>query len=308
MNYDICIIGAKDTTIKLMKYLTENVCGIDCVITIDESTVDTAQISGYSPISEYASAYGARVYQAPSYSLKDEESKHFFEGNSFGIGICMGWQRLIPQEVLKRFKCGIFGFHGSCGHLPYGRGRSPLNWSIINGDTRFILNLFQYDEKADSPNVYQNRMFEITPFDTIRTLQYKNLLVSYELVTQLIEDYRNDNIHIKRDSKDFDTLYPKRTPQDGKISFLMKTREIYNLIRGVTKPFPGAFAYIENTEEKVVVWEAVPFDGIMDFSKYQPGEIIEVFDEKPLVRTIDGSLLIQKYESKYTLEKGIILS
>ena len=74
MNYDICIIGAKDTTIKLMKYLTENVCGIDCVITIDESTVDTAQISGYSPISEYASAAGARVYQAPSYSLKDEES------------------------------------------------------------------------------------------------------------------------------------------------------------------------------------------------------------------------------------------
>lgn len=291
-----------------MKYSTENVCGIDCVITIDESTVDTAQISGYSPISQYASAVGARVYQAPSYSLKDEESKQFFEDNSFGIGICMGWQRLIPQEVLKHFKCGIFGFHGSCGYLPYGRGRSPLNWSIINGDTRFNLNLFQYDEKADSPNVYQNRMFEITPFDTIRTLQYKNLLVSYELVTQLIEDYRNDTIRIKRDSKDFDTLYAKRTPQDGKISFLMKTREIYNLIRGVTKPFPGAFAYIGNTEEKVVVWEAVPFDGIMDFSKYQPGEIIEVFDEKPLVRAIDGSLLIQKYESKYTLEKGIILS
>ncbi len=307
MNYDICIIGAKDTTIKLMKYLTENVCGIDCVITIDESTVDTAQISGYSPISQYASAAGARVYQAPSYSLKDEESKLFFKENSFGIGICMGWQRLIPQEVLKRFKYGIFGFHGSCGYLPYGRGRSPLNWSIINGDTRFILNLFQYDEKADSPNVYQNRMFEITSFDTIRTLQYKNLLVSYELVTQLIEDYRNGTIRIKRDSKDFDTLYPKRTPQDGKISFFMKTREIYNLIRGVTNPFPGAFAYIGNGEE-VAVWEAVPFDAIIDFSKFQPGEIIEVFDGMPLVRTIDGSLLIRKYESECTLAKGMVLT
>ncbi len=308
MNYDICIIGAKDTTIKLMQYLTKNVCGVDCVITIDETTVDTAKISGYSSISKYAAQLGVTVYQAPSYSLKDEESKRFFQENTFGIGICMGWQRLIPLEVLKQFKSGIFGFHGSCGYLPYGRGRSPLNWSIINGDTRFIMNLFQYDEKADSPNVYQNRMFEITPFDTIRTLQYKNLLVSYELVTQLIEDYRNGTIRVKSDSKDFDTLYAKRTPQDGKISFFMKTREIYNLIRGVTKPFPGAFANLEGSGEKIVVWDAIPFDGIMDFSKFQPGEVIEIFDEMPLVRTIDGSLLIREYEGECTLVKGTILT
>ncbi len=307
MNYNICIIGAKDTTIRLAEYLIKNVCKIDCIITVDESKIDTSQISGYSPITEWASAHGITVFQASSYSLGDEKSKQFFSDNMFGIGICMGWQRLIPLEVLQRFQNGIFGFHGSCAYLPYGRGRSPLNWSIVNGDKRFILNLFKYDEKADSPNVYQNRMFEINQFDTIRTLQYKNLLVSYDLVTRLIEDYRHGTIAIKHTSKDFDTFYPKRTPEDGRVSFHSKTEEIYNLIRGVTKPFPGAFANLENRNDSVRIWAAVPFDGILDFSKYRPGEIIEIFDENLLVRTVDGSLLIREYECNGVLKKGDVL-
>lgn len=306
MNYDICIIGAKDTTIKLAEYLLEYVCKIDCIITIDETTVDTSSISGYSPITGFARNHGISVYAAPEYSLRDTASVRFFQENTFGIGICMGWQRLIPLEILNRFQSGIFGFHGSCGYLPYGRGRSPLNWSIINGDTRFILNLFQYDEHADSPNVYANQMFEITPFDRIRTLQYKNLLVAYQLATRLIEDYKNGSIRISHKENDFNLFYPKRTPADGRISFHAKTREIYNLIRGVGKPFPGAFMYLEDTGAKVIVWDAIPFDAILDFSQFRPGEVVEIFDHMPLVRTIDGSLLVREYESEQEIKKGCV--
>lgn len=219
----------------------------------------------------------------------------------------MGWQRLIPRAVLERFHEGVFGFHGSCGYPPYGRGRSPLNWSVINGDTRFVLNLFRYDEKADSPNVYQNRMFEITAFDTIRTLQYKNLLASYDLASNLIQDYKNHSIQIHQDYKDFDTLYPKREPKDGKISFYAKTREIYNLIRGVTRPFPGAFCFCSDSAQQITIWDAVPFDSMLDFSGYSPGEIIDVFDNMPIIRTIDGSLLLKEFEAPTVLTKGVIL-
>jgi len=307
MNYKICIIGTKDTTISLADYIQKNICKIDCIITIDKGSVDTSKISGYKSISSFAEENGIFLFETTDYSLRDEKSKEFFQTNTFDIGICMGWQRLIPQEVLGRFKYGIYGFHGSCGYLPYGRGRSPLNWSIINGDTRFILNMFRYDEKADSPNVYQNRMFEINSHDTIRTLQYKNLLVSYEMSKKLIEDYKNDSIKIKTDSCDFNTLYPKRNPEDGKISFTQKTRDIYNLIRGVTKPFPGAFCLSESTGETITVWEAVPFDSILDFSDYIPGQVIDVLDDMPIVRTIDGSLLIKNFECKSKINKRDIL-
>lgn len=307
MNYKICLIGAKDTTISVAKHMIDNICNIDCIITVDENKINTKNISGFSSIDSFATEKDIFLFKVQSYSMNDATTKSFFVNNEFDIGICLGWQRLIPIDVLERFKFGIFGFHGSCAYLPYGRGRSPLNWSIINGDERFILNMFKYDEKADSPNVYQNIMFQINPFDTIRTLQFKNLLCCYEMISNLIIDYKNNCININTSTKDFDYLYPKRNPKDGKIDFKQKTKDIYNLIRGVTKPFPGAFCYCNKSTDTVTVWDASPFDNILNFSKYTPGEVIEIFDNMPVVRTLDGSILIKEYESSITLIKGDIL-
>ena len=308
MHYDFCLIGAKDTTVTMAKHVIEHIGKPDCIITIDADRVNTENISGFAPIDQVAEQAGIHLFKAKEYSLKDAESMAFFSQNTFSIAVCMGWQRLIPQYVLERFPAGIFGFHGSCGYLPYGRGRSPLNWSIINGDTRFILNLFRYDEKADSPNVFANRMFQINPFDTIRTLQLKNLLCSFTLVEELMAAYKTGNIQIHTQSQDFDSLYPKRGPADGKIDFTKKTREIYNLVRGVTKPFPGAFAFINGEEgKKVTVWEAVPFDEVLDFSRYCAGQVAAVLDGMPIVRTVDGSILIKRYQGDVDICPGDIL-
>ena len=103
-----------------------------------------------------------------------------------------------------------------------------------------------------------------------------------------------------------DSWYTKRTAADGKIDFHDRTRNIYNLIRGVAAPFPGAFAMCG--ERKVTIWEAHPFDEIIDFSAYAPGEIIDVFDDKPVVRTVDGSLLIDRYDCEVKLTPGELLT
>nr|MCR5503139.1 hypothetical protein [Lachnospiraceae bacterium] len=231
--------------------------------------------------------------------------------------ICMGWQRLIPKYVLDCFRYGVFGFHGNAGYLPFGRGRSPLNWSIILGDTRFNLNLFQYDEKADSPNIFATETFGITPHDDIRTAQYKNMIASKNLIRKLLSAYERDEIRIRTDSKDYDSWYGKRTAADGKVDFRARTRDIYNLIRGVAAPFPGAFAYVkssdgqsdpeENEENRIRIWRAHPFDEMLDFSGYAPGEVIDIFDQKPVIRTVDGSLLIDEYEYAGTLKEGDVL-
>ncbi len=168
------------------------------------------------------------------------------------------------------------------------------------------MNLFRYDEKADSPNVFATEMFSITPQDDIRTAQYKNMICSKNLIKKLLAAYKEGNISERTDSKDFDSWYNKRTAADGKIDFHGRTREIYNLIRGVAAPFPGAFAYAG--EEKVTVWEAQPFDEMIDFSAYAPGEVIDVFDGHPIVRTVDVSLLIKKYESAKELQAGDVLA
>jgi len=305
MHYKVVLFGVKDTSETIIEFIQNNICKLDLIVTIHPSVLEKNDVSGYKGLTYFTEKYGIEVRQVKSYSLADEETKEFFANNTFDIGISMGWQRLIPGDVLNRFKYGVFGFHGSAGYLPFGRGRSPMNWSVILGDSRFILNLFQYDEKADSPNIFRNEMFEINPHDNIRVLQYKVMMCSKKLIRELLEAYQNDAIAVKRTSKDFDTWYGKRTAADGKVDFTARTRDIYNLIRGVTAPFPGAFAFYG--EQKIKIWDAVPFDGIMDFSDYAPGEVIDVFDGNPIVRTLDGSLLIRKYEGDAELKSGDVL-
>ena len=305
MKYNVVVFGVKDTSENIVEFINSEICPVDLVITISPDVTKKNQVSGYKGLSVLTEKYGIPVHEADSYFLTDEKTQKFLSENEFDIGISMGWQRLIPASVLERFKYGIYGFHGNCGYLPFGRGRSPLNWSIILGDSRFNLNLFRYDEKADSPNVFATEMFSITPHDDIRTAQYKNMICSKNLIRKLLAAYQKGNIEIRTESKDFDSWYNKRTAADGKIDFHERTRNIYNLIRGVAAPFPGAFTMLE--DEKVTIWSAQPFDEMMDFSAYEVGEVIDVFDNRPVVRTVDGSLLINDYECSRKLRVGDIL-
>lgn len=308
MHYKVVVFGVKDTSENIVEFIKNEICPVDLVITISPDVTKKNQVSGYKGLGVLTEKYGIPVHEADSYFLTDDKTQEFLHNNTFDIGISMGWQRLIPQSVLDCFKYGIFGFHGNCGYLPFGRGRSPLNWSVILGDTRFNLNLFKYDEKADSPNVFATEMFSITVHDDIRTAQYKNMICSKRLIRKLLEAYQNGNIEIRTESKDYDSWYNKRTAVDGKVDFKGRTRDIYNLIRGVAAPFPGAFAYLNDEDgEKITIWRAHPFDEMMDFSGYAPGEVIDIFDGKLVVRTVDGSLLIDEFECEKQINTGDIL-
>ncbi len=306
MKYRVVVFGVKDTSENIVNFIQEQICPVDLVITISPEVTKKNQVSGYKGLSILTEKYGIHVHEADSYFLTDDKTQKFMSENEFDIGISMGWQRLIPKSVLDCFRYGIYGFHGNCGYLPFGRGRSPLNWSIILGDTRFNLNMFRYDEQADSPNVFATEMFSITPHDDIRTAQYKNMICSKNLIRRLLKAYEEGHIEIRTDSKDFDSWYGKRTAADGKIDFHARTREIYNLVRGVAAPFPGAYAM--NGDDKVTVWMAHPFDEMIDFSAYAPGEVIDIFDRKLVVRTVDGSLLIDKYECAGEIAVGDVLA
>lgn len=305
MKYKVVVFGVKDTSANIIEFIHNTICPVDLIMTINRQVTEKNNISGYKGLSYFTEKYGIPVHEADSYFLTDEKTQKFLQENEFELGISMGWQRLIPKTVLDCFVYGIYGFHGNCGYLPFGRGRSPLNWSVILGDTRFNLNLFRYDEKADSPNIFATEMFSITEHDDIRTAQYKNMICSKNLIRKLIAAYESGTISIKTDSKDFNSWYGKRTAEDGKIDFCGRTRDIYNLIRGVAAPFPGAYGYVNG--HKVTIWKAHPFDEMIDFSGYAPGEVIDVFDDKPVIRTVDGSLLIDEYESDWTINIGDIL-
>lgn len=303
MKYKVVVFGTKQSTSYLINKFKDD---IDLVVTVNDNK--SYNIAGKGDVIGTANDNNIECYSTDDYTLKS--CKEFFENNEFDIGISYGWQRLIPNSILTKFKHGIFGTHASPLGLPYGKGRSPLNWSIIRDFRQVYFNLFKYEVKADSGMIYSKTKFEINDWDTIESIKVKDLIVTKSQVGKLIEDYNNNNIKLFSQKDNIEeTFFPKRSPKDGKIDLSLGVRDTYNLIRGVTKPFPGAFLMCDDM--KVTIWNAVPFDNQLDFSDYKVGEIIKFVEgtSKFILKLVDGTLLVNDYECEkdYHFREGLIL-
>ena len=303
MKYKVVVFGTKQSTVSLIDEFKDD---IDLVVTINDN--NSYSISGKGDVIECTDSNNIECYSTDDYTLKS--CKEFFENNEFDIGISYGWQRLIPNSILGKFKHGVYGTHASPLGLPYGKGRSPLNWSIIRGFKQVYFNLFKYEVKADSGMIYSTTKFEINDWDTIESIKIKDLMVTKNQVGSLIHDYKNGSIKLFSQKDNIEeTFFPKRSPKDGKIDLSLGVRDTYNLIRGVTKPFPGAFLMCDDM--KVTIWNAVPFDNQLDFSGYKVGEIIKFVEgtSKFILKLVDGTLLVNDYECEkdYYFRKGLIL-
>ena len=101
------------------------------------------------------------------------------------------------------------------------------------------------------------------------------------------------------------SFYPKRTPEDGLIDWNKSLSEIHNFVKALAKPYPGAFSFIN--KQKIMIWEAQPFDRKITFSDAKFGEIVEKFSTGDfVVKCNDGTLLITDYEG--VVNKGEFLS
>ncbi|MBK8606779.1 MAG: hypothetical protein IPN82_08085 [Chitinophagaceae bacterium] len=99
-----------------------------------------------------------------------------------------GWQRLFPEEILETISIGAIGIHGSSELLPKGRGRSPINWSIIQNKKRFIIQYFLIKAGVDDGDIFYFESFDINEWDTCRTLYYKNSIVTKRVLVKWIPE------------------------------------------------------------------------------------------------------------------------
>jgi methionyl-tRNA formyltransferase len=303
MNKNIAIFGCKTTT----KYLIENLIPdvtVKYLITIDSVNAKKNEVADYLDLSDWAKEMGIDVYSVKHYGLKNATDIEYINSLKLDIIFVAGWQRLIPESILNKLSVGAFGMHGSSMNLPLGRGRSPMNWSILEGRKVFYTNLFKYDNGVDSGDVVDTFKFQITDRDTAETLHFKNTLAMKTLVLRNADALINNNLKLKKQPSLLPTYYPKRSPENGLIDWENDIYEIEKLIRAVTKPFDGAYTYLNDV--KIKIWESQIFD-INDFGYefHKAGEIVEIFtDTKLLIKGFGGLLLVTKCESSVQLKKG----
>ena len=304
---EIAVFGCKATTLFLLDNL-DIPYKVRHLITIPPATGKKFDVADYLDLNAAAQDRGIQVYQAKYYSLKHPDDQAHINGLNLDMAFVMGWQRLIPSEVLSGLKIGAFGMHGSSMNLPLGRGRSPMNWSIIEGRQAFYTNLFKYDPGVDSGDVVDTFKFQIGPRDTAESMHFKNTLAMKYLIERNIDRLvRNDFSLTKQDESIEPTYYPKRTPQDSLIDWNVDVHALERFIRAVTKPFNGAFSYVQ--DKPISIWNAQVFD-VHDFGyDQQPaGTIVAVFESgKFLVKCFGGVLLVNDYSADFTPERGMRL-
>ena len=235
---------------------------------------------------------------ARKYNLKSDADRETLLSLNLDALLVMGWQRLIPDWWLGSLSIGAFGMHGSSRPLPHGRGRSPMNWSLVQGKDKFYTHLFQYKPGIDDGPVVGVQTFDINPHDDCLTLHFKNTVSMIRLCVTHLPDLLAGSARLTPQPEEAATYYPKRSEEDGLIYWEDSSTRVYNLVRAVTKPFPGAFSYLnDDPDRKIRIWTAQPFDTRLQYPQAQPGEIIEVFYNGMLVvRSGDATMLVTSSE------------
>jgi len=197
----------------------------------------------------------AKKHKSTLYRIKDinsEEHIACIKNINPDLIIVCGWQRLICEDILNIPKLGTIGFHSSL--LPKYRGRAPVNWAIILGEKETGITMFYLTPEADDGDIIAQKAFPILLNDDCNTVYIKAANAGAALISEYLPKIQIGEAPRVHNISGSYPAYPKRTPKDGLIDFNRSALDVYNFVRALTKPYPGAY-YLDKNGEKVIVWK-----------------------------------------------------
>ncbi len=203
--------------------------------------------------------------------------------------LVIGWTRLLGRDLLAIPRLGCVGFHASL--LPRYRGRAPVNWAIINGERETGNTMFFLDEGVDTGDVIAQRRIPIAEEDTCATLYRKAADAAVEMLAENLPLLKAGRApRIPQDASRA-TEMPARRPEDGRIDWDRAPRDLYNWVRALTRPYPGAFTLLDG--RRLLVWEAREAGGARPAP---PGTVIAALPGEAIVAARDGGLALRRVQ------------
>ncbi len=162
------------------------------------------------------------------------------------------YRNLIKKPILDIPPKGCLNLHGSL--LPKYRGRCPVNWALVNGETETGVTLHYMTPKADDGDIVAQRSIRIAEADTARTLFDKIASASETLLDETLPLLRAGKASRAPQDHSKATVFGGRRPADGEIDWHKPAVELRNLVRAVTLPYPGAFSAVR--DRRLIIWAA----------------------------------------------------
>lgn len=187
--------------------------------------------------------------------------------------ISLNFINMIPKAFIDKFKYGILNAH--LGDLPRYKGNACPNWAILNNEKEIALSIHKMNEKLDDGPIIIKNKYKLNPNTYIGDIydwfDDQAPILLYEGVNKIINGY-----HPKSQKGRSLRTFPRK-PEDSKLNFSADIDWNYRLIRASSKPFNGAFCFLNNTDCKITIFRAIPININYDFSAVS-GQIIEVFE------------------------------
>ena len=179
------------------------------------------------------------------------------------------YRALLSSTLLDCARIGAFNLHGSL--LPKYRGRAPLNWVLVNGETETGVTLHRMVKRADAGGIVAQQRVAIDEQDNALTLHRKLVACAGQLLESALPAIKRGEIAAAPQNEAEATKVGRRTPEDGRIDWTRPAQAINNLVRAVTDPWPGAFAFAGTV--KFVVWKGRVHS---DAPQAKPGTVLSV--------------------------------
>ena len=279
----IVFMGTPDFAVGILDTIYKNNYDIVGVITSPDKPAGRGQKVSMSAVKEYALEKNLRLLQPTN--LKSEEFLAELKSLDANLQVVVAF-RMLPEVVWKMPKLGTFNLHASL--LPEYRGAAPINWAIINGETKTGVTSFFIDDKIDTGAMILSKETKIGANETAGELHDRLMHLGSETVLetlQLIESGKATTT-LQENNLDVKTAY-KLNKDNCKIDWSQSGKTIFNLIRGLS-PYPAAWTFIKDGEQE---WNVKIY--------------LASFEEKTHSETI-GKITTTKKEIFITTKDGLL--
>jgi methionyl-tRNA formyltransferase len=243
----IVFMGTPDFAVAPLDALIKAKFNVVGVVTAPDKPAGRGRKIQQSSVKKYASDHNLTVLQ-PS-NLKSEEFITQLKSLNANLQIVVAF-RMLPKEVWQLPEFGTFNLHASI--LPNYRGAAPINWAIINGETKTGVSTFFIDEKIDTGNIILQEEVPIGDDETLGELHDTLMEAGSRLVVKTVQKIEEGTVMTIKQPEIEEKSAPKIFTETCKINWNDTLTNTYNLIRGLN-PFPAAWTTLINNNEEIKV-------------------------------------------------------
>lgn len=181
----------------------------------------------------------------------------------------IGWSQILHPPALRAARLGAIGAHAS--PLPRLRGSAPVNWTLIRGEPRAGNTLLWLSEDVDAGAIIDQVEFDVTPFDTCATLYERVAESNRDMLLRLLPRLLAGERPGRPQPSGTEPVLPRRRPEHGRIAWDRPARAVYDFVRALTRPYPGAFSFLDG--RRWTIWRATLLPPALA-SRDAPGTVI----------------------------------